>query len=112
MEIFKRIGFLMIVLLMTSCYTVRIKTVNGVGMPDPVSDRTDYYRDLQVFEIDTVIKIGALNKDFTLLLKNCETGSLHIVEYKNTFGGIMLSAVTLGRKRQVNIKYVCNKPMN
>jgi hypothetical protein len=105
-------GILSVMLFSASCYSVRIKTVNGVGVPDPVSDRTDYYRDLQVTEIDTVIKIGALDKDFTCLIKDCESGGLHIVEYRNTFGGILLSTVTFGRKRKVNIKYVCIKTPN
>jgi len=105
-------GILSILMMSASCYSVRIKTVNGVGMPDPVSDRTDYYRNLQVIEIDTVIKIGALDKDFTYLIKDCESGGLHIVEYRNTLGGILLSAVTFGRKRKVNIKYVCIKTPN
>lgn len=96
--------------LVTSCYSVRLRTVNGVGMPDPVSERTDYYRDLQVVEVDTVITIGALDKDFTYLVK--DTDGLFIVEYRNTFGGVLLSAITLGRKRQVKIKYVSLKPEN
>ena len=105
-------GFLIIFLILTSCYSVRMKTVNGIPMPDPVSDRTDYYRNYQVVEIDTVIRIGPTDKDFTLLIKDCESGGLHTVEYRNTFTGILLSAVTFGRRRKVNIKYVCIKPSN
>lgn len=103
---------LFLILTLSSCYSVRIKTVNGVPMPDPLSDRTDYYRNYQVTEIDTVIRIGATDKDFTLLIKNCESGGLHTVEYRNTLGGLLLSAVTLGRRRKVNIKYICIKPSN
>lgn len=111
-EGYNLIGILLILLLFTSCYSVRIKTVNGVGMPDPDSERTDYYRDLQVYEIDTLISIGALDKDFTMLIKGCETGGLHTVEFRNTLGGVLLSALTFGKKRIVRIKYVCLKPSN
>lgn len=96
----------------TSCYTVRLKNVYGVPEPDPVSDRVDYYRDMKVHEIDTVITIKATDKDFTMLLKNCGPQGIHTVEYKNTFGGILLSAITFGRKRKVRVKYVCMKPTN
>ena len=96
--------------LFTSCYSVRLKNVNGDPMPDPVSDRTDYYRMMKVNEIDTVITIKATDKDFTLLLKDCGTSGIHTVEYRNTFGGVLLSAVTFGRKRRVRVKYVCMKP--
>jgi len=84
-------------------------------MPDPLSEREDYYRDMQVIELDTVISINATTKDFTLLIKEtskCPSGMLHTVEYRNTFGSVLLSAITLGRKRKVKIKYVCVKPSN
>lgn len=101
---------LLICCLFTSCYSVRLKNVYGDPMPDPVSDRTDYYRMMKVHEIDTVITIKATDKDFTLLLKDCGTSGIHTVEYRNTFGGVLLSAVTFGRKRRVRVKYVCMKP--
>lgn len=108
----KNLWILVGLLFITSCYTVRLKTVQGVPMPDPVSDRTDYYRNMMVIEQDTVIRMGAVDKDFTLLIKQCEEGGLHTVEYRNTFGGILLSGITFGRRRQVKLKYVCIKPSN
>lgn len=108
----KPLGILLIALFITSCYTVRIKTVQGVPKPDPVSDRTDYYRDMMVVEKGTVINMGAVEKDFTMLIKECEDDGLHTVEYRNTLGGILLSGITFGRRRQVKIKYVCMKPSN
>ena len=80
-------------------------------MPDPNSERTDFYRDLEVIEKDTVITISATDKDFTMLL-NCNSCGINTIEYRNTFGGVLLSAVTFGRKRKVKIKYVCMKPTN
>lgn len=109
---FKLTGLLLLLFFTTSCYSVRLRTVEGVGMPDPVSDRTDYYRDLKVIEKDTVITLGAIDKDFTMLIKECEEEGLHIVEYRNTLGSVLLSGITFGRKRKVKIKYVCNKPLN
>nr|WP_321226188.1 hypothetical protein [uncultured Psychroserpens sp.] len=99
--------------ILTSCYTVRLRSVNGAPQPDPFSDRDDYYRGMAVVEIDTVINMKLTSKDFTYLIKeneNCESGKLNIVEYRNTFGGVLLSAITFGRKRKVKIKYVCEKP--
>lgn len=106
------LGLFIALFFLTSCYTVRLKTVDGVGMPDPVSDRTDYYRDLMVFEKDTVINMGAVDKNFTLLIQECEDDGLHTVEYRNTLGGVLLSGITFGRHRQVRLKYVCMKPSN
>ena len=98
--------------LFSSCYSVRLKNVYGDPEPDPVSNRTDYYRMQKVREIDTVITIKATDKDFTMLLKECGTAGIHTVEYRNTFGGVLLSAVTFGRKRKVRVKYVCMKSNN
>jgi hypothetical protein len=94
---------------------VRLRNVNGAPELDPFSDRDDYYRGMAVVELDTVIDMKLTSKDFTLLIKEsdrCESGKINIVEYRNTFGGLLLSAVTFGRKRKVKIKYVCEKTQN
>ncbi|WP_108114306.1 hypothetical protein [Kordia periserrulae] len=88
-----------------------MKNVYGDPEPDPFNDATDYYRYMKVREIDTTIKISVTDKDFTKLIKDCSEG-IYIMEYRNTFGGILLSAVTFGRKRKVKAKYVCLKPTN
>lgn len=105
----------MSILLLTSCYSVRLRNVNGAPELDPFSDRDDYYRGMAVVELDTVINMKLTSKDFTLLIKEsdlCESGKMNIVEYRNTFGGLLLSAITFGRKRKVKIKYVCEKLQN
>ncbi|MFN0015725.1 MAG: hypothetical protein ACKVU2_14370 [Saprospiraceae bacterium] len=95
----------------TGCYTVRIKVSNGIPQDMP-NNRTDVYRDLHVHVKDTTVCITALNKDFGLNITDCQSGGLAIVEYRNTFLGVLLSAVTFGRVRQVRFKYVCTKPSN
>ena len=107
--------FIMSICILTSCYSVRLRNVNGAPQPDPFSDRDDYYRGMMVVELDTIINIKLTSKDFTYLIKKneaCESGKLNIIEYRNTFGGVLLSAVTFGKKRKVKIKYVCEKPKN
>ena len=104
-----------IFLMLTSCYSVRLRNVNGAPELDPFSDRDDYYRGMAVVEIDTVISMKVTSKDFTYLIKEsdvCESGKLNIVEYRNTFGSVLLSGITFGKKRKVKIKYVCQKLQN
>lgn len=98
--------------LFSSCYSVRLKNVYGDPKPNPMNDSKDYYRMMKVREIDTVITIKVTDKDFTYLLKECGTAGIHTIEYRNTFGDILLSAVTFGRKRRVRVKYVCMKSNN
>ncbi|QHI34672.1 hypothetical protein IMCC3317_00150 [Kordia antarctica] len=98
--------------LFSSCYSVRLKNVYGDPKPDPMNDSKDYYRFMDVQPIDTVITIKVTDKDFTMLIKDCGTAGIHTIEYRNTFGGVLLSAVTFGRKRRVRVKYVCMKPTN
>lgn len=107
--------FLMTIVLMTSCYSVRLASINGEEEPDPNSTRNDYYRDKMVIEKDTVVSIKATSEGFTFLIKEseeCPSGRLHSVEYRNTLGGVLLSGITLGRKRKMKIKYVCMKEEN
>ena len=111
----KLILSVIILCVFTSCYTVRLRNINGTPQPDPFSDRDDYYRGMSVVELDTIISINPSSKDFTYLIKEsdaCESGKLNIVEYRNTFGGVLLSAITFGRKRKVKVKYVCEKTSN
>ncbi len=105
-------ALLIFLLLFQSCYSVRLRSVDGIYNSTAPIVRDDYYRDMEVIELDTVITIGATTKDFTLLIKTtdkCPTGELHTVEYRSTLGAVLLSAVTFGRKRKVKIKYVCIK---
>ncbi|TDD94291.1 hypothetical protein [Flavobacterium cellulosilyticum] len=114
----KQLKWLLIIVscaILTSCYSVRLRNVNGTPQPDPFSNRKDYYRGMAVVELDTIISIKITSKDFTYLIKEkeaCESGKLNIIEYRNTFGGVLLSAITFGKKRKVTIKYVCEKPSN
>lgn len=108
-----RLALIMCCFLFVSCYTVRLRSINGEMQPDPLMLRDDYYRGMEVVELDTVIKIDLTSKDFTYLIKEtekCKSGKLHTIEFKNTFGGSLLSLVTLGRKRKMKIKYACLNP--
>lgn len=98
--------------LLTSCYSVRLVSVKGAPQPDPFSERDDKYENLQVVELDTVIKVNITTGSFDYLVKEnklCKSGKLHSVEYRNTLGGLLLSAITLGTRRKVKVKYVCMK---
>ncbi len=108
----KHIFIFIILIYITSCYSVRLRTTQGVYEPDPNNNCNCYYRNMKVNEIDTVIKIDPISKDFTLLIKDCESEGIVIVEYRNTLGGILLSGITFGRHRKVKIKYVCEKKSN
>lgn len=104
--------FIFSLLLLQSCYSVRIRSEQGAYEPEAPLVREDYYRGMAVVELDTVISISATSKDFTLLIKRselCPSAKLHTIEYRNTLGSVLLSAITFGRKRKVKIKYVCMK---
>ena len=95
-----------------SCYSVRLVSTEGTPQPDPFSERDDKYKNIQVVEKDTVIGINLLSKSFDFLVKKnslCKSGKLHSVEYRNTFGGVLLSAITFGKRRKMKVIYVCMK---
>lgn len=110
----KKIIVLPIFFLLVSCYSVKIVSTNGTPNPDPLNDNDDDYRNKRVIVVDTVIKAGTTTASLGLRTQRtgCESGKIHSVEYKNTFGGTLLYLVTFGSKRKVKIKYVCMKTEN
>ena len=103
------------VLSLASCYSVRFVSINGDEQPDPLSERRDYFRDMQVIELDTILTAKVTTEDINYLIKEssaCKSGRIHTIEVRNTFGAVLLAGITFGRKRKVKIKYVCQLETN
>jgi hypothetical protein len=96
------------VLIFSSCYSVRISNKPGTGDPDPLNMEKGYYRGLKVNVIDTTINLSLLANE-VLMLESCPQGGFHTFEYRVTLGDVLLSGITLGKKRRVHVKYVCLK---
>ena len=94
--------------LLSSCYSVRIVNREGVPEPDPLNTTNNWYKGKKVHTLDTTISLKLTEGEF-FLLEKCPTGGFYSFEYRVTFGGVLLSAVTFGKKRRVRIKYVCLK---
>ena len=97
-----------ILLSFSSCYSVRIVNKEGTPEPDPTNNVGNFYKGKKVHVIDTTISLKLQEGDF-YLIERCPSGGFYSVEYRVTFGGVLLSAITFGKKRQVRIKYVCLK---
>lgn len=100
--------------MLSSCYNVRLLSTRGTPQPkaDPSTEGNDKYRTVEMIEIDTVMKVNITTGSFDYFIKQntkCKSGKLHSVEYRNTFGGVLLSAITLGTRRKMKVKYVCMK---
>lgn len=93
---------------LTSCYSVRVVNREGIPEPDPLNTSGDFYKGKKVHVLDTTISLKLTEGEF-FLLEKCPTGGFYSFEYRVTFGGVLLSAVTFGKKRRVKIKYVCLK---
>ena len=94
--------------LVTSCYSVRFQVHNGV--PEMIEEDSEDPQAGQNFrEKNMVVTRGLLNGNDFFNIKDCVEGSLHTVQYRNTFGGLLLYVVTFGRKKQVKVRYVCTK---
>lgn len=94
--------------LLSSCYSVRVVSRDGVPEPDPLNSIGNFYKGKKVHVLDTTIHLKLQVGDFHLI-ERCNSGGFYSFEYRATLGGVLLSAITLGRKRQVKIKYVCLK---
>jgi hypothetical protein len=114
-ETFKHFGMRILFVLafglagaLQSCYSVRISSGCTPAPSTSISQRTDFYRDLDVQVLDTVIKMPLLTNQIDL--RNvCDQGEFAVVEYRNTFGNILRLFFTFGRHRKVKIYYVCCK---
>ena len=112
---FKPVMLFLVAILLHSCYSIRLVSTEGAPQKDPFSDRDDRYRDLQVIQKDTVIRVNITTGGFDYLVKKekfCKSGKLHSIEFRSTLGGILWSAFTLGTRRKMKVKYVCMKPIN
>ena len=97
-----------LIVTMVSCYTVRFQVDNGVGEKKD-SDSEDPLKELLFREKKMVVNRGVLQGKEFFTIDDCAAGSLHTVEYKTTFGGLLLYVITFGRNKQVKIRYVCTK---
>lgn len=95
----------------TSCYSVRLANQRGTAQSNMFTDLTGYYADKEFTVRDTVIRVDPITKDFTLNV-SCPDAGLYSVECKMSLGGLLLSAITLGRHRKVKVIYVCAKEQN
>ncbi len=84
---------------------------DGVAEPDPLNTSGNFYRSKKVYCLDTTITLKLTEGEFHLFEK-CASGGFYSFEYRSTFGGVLLSAFTFGKKRRVKIKYVCLKEQN
>lgn len=99
---------LILLIFLSSCYSVRIVSRDGVPEPNPLSTSGDFYKGKKVNVIDTTITLKLTEGEFYLIEK-CAAGGFYSLEYRATLGGVLLSAITFGKKRQVKVKYVCLK---
>jgi len=91
-----------------SCYSIRFQVEQGQWEPAD-NEREDGYAGYNVHVMDTVVTRKMLTGEHYFNITKCPSQALHTVEYRSTFGGLLLNAVTFGRKKKVKIKYVCIK---
>lgn len=108
MRFIKIIFVLGSILVFSSCYSVRFQVENGQWEPAD-TELESAYAGYYVRTLDTIIKRQPTTGAHYFNISDCESGALHTVEYRTTFGGLLLNTVTLGRKKKVQIKYVCIK---
>lgn len=104
----KSIFLLLLILVLSSCYSVRIISRNGTPEPDYSNNSPDFYKNKKVTVIDTTVRLSPIDGSFSLREK-CGTSGFYSIEYRTTLGHVLLSGITLGRIRKVKVKYVCLK---
>jgi hypothetical protein len=101
----------LLVLSLTSCYSVRFISRDGVPEPDLSNESRDFYKNKKVFVVDTTINLKLSEGSFNLI-RNCGPTGFYAFEYRVSLGHVLLSGITLGRVRKVKVKYVRLKEEN
>jgi hypothetical protein len=96
---------------MQSCYSIRIGNVNGTPEPNMLNFDDGFYRNKMVHVIDTTVNLKALENELWVI-ETCPEGCFQTVEYRVTLGAALLSGITLGKVRKIQVKYVCLKESN
>lgn len=102
---------IILLIFLSSCYSVRVVSRDGVPEPDPLNTSDDFYKGKKVHVVNTTVPLKLQEGSFYLIEK-CAAGGFYSFEYRTTLGGILLNAITLGKRKQVKIKYVCLKQSN
>jgi hypothetical protein len=102
---------LLTLLFLSSCYSVRMVNKDGIPEPDPLNNSGNFYKGKKVHSLDTTITLKLTEGEFHLI-ERCSTGGFYSLEYRVSLGGVLLSAITFGKKRKVKVKYVCLKEQN
>src|SRR5436190_11283531 len=103
--------FVVVVIFLEGCYSVRIANKFGTATPDPTNNEAGFYRQKEVVVIDTVINLKLLENQ-VMTLERCPMGCFHSIEFKATLGGVLLNFITFGKKKMIKVKYVCLKDSN
>lgn len=106
MRLLKIMLCLGLVFTLSCCYSVRFQVSNGQWEPRDDEEESSW-AGYNVRTLDTVVTRKLTTGEHYFNISDCESGALHTVEYRSTFGGILLNAITFGRKKKVKIKYVC-----
>jgi hypothetical protein len=113
----KKINLILItglLLLIQSCYSVRISCKDCIPEKVAVMKGEGFYRDKKAHRIKLSQKLSVINSTPTQFAPDsaaCPNG-FYSIEYKVTLGQVLLSGITLGRVRRMNVIYVCNKETN
>jgi hypothetical protein len=97
-----------VLLFSESCYSVRIASKHAIPEPNIMPEGEGYWRDKQVYTLDTTVKLKILESEATVL-NLCPDG-FHTIEYRVTLGHVLLSGITLGKTKKIKLKCNCVKP--
>ena len=111
--IMNSVFFLLILIIsLPACsYSITVTNINGSAQPDPTNSQEGFYHLKKVTIIDTVVNLSLL-QDGVMLLPSCPANGIHSLQYKISFGDMLRNTFTFGKRKKINVKYVCIKNTN
>lgn len=113
-KIKKIVYVLTLILLLQSCYSVRITCKDCIPEKSATMQGDGFYRDKNAHRLNVTQKLSfteTTRSQYVLDSAACPNG-FYSIEYKTTLGHVFLSGITFGRVRKVRVIYICNKEIN
>ncbi|MFN7655052.1 MAG: hypothetical protein ACK5PC_17560 [Cyclobacteriaceae bacterium] len=111
----KKISFVFaLILLLQSCYSVRITCKDCIPEKSATMQGDGFYRDKKATTLKVTQKLSfteTTRSQYVLDSAACPNG-FYSIEYKTTLGHVFLSGITFGRIRKVRVIYICQKETN
>ena len=102
---------LLMVLIISGCYSVTIASKHAIPEPDDLHESRGFYQGKEIVEVKENLKLS-LADNYVVRWDSLGNRGFHSVEYRVTLGDVLLNTITFGKVRKMRVIYVPEKEQN